>query len=293
VRPGVCAAAKRGDILFMAAAATRMTAEDLTRARALLGLSPGELAAEMGLTEPVVRAWEDGSLRIPQEYAIQIVWRAAVAERQAALVSSGLPECTWVARWMDLAPPHGPAQREHLDALRRHAAVCPQCTARARFIEQNFPPMPDLPVPTPLRVLRVAGKWLKRLPQWLRAAVVGAVAVGIFTILRVAGMAVAGEGPSPLSALLLVAGSIVGGAYLGAVAGITYAIVRDPLRKIGRAGDYVAGILCVWAYLLASVIPMQLLTERPAFATPEDAAAIAFGGAVVGVIIGHLWFRRR
>lgn len=277
----------------MSAAANRMTAEDLARARALLGLSPGELAAEMGLTEPVVRAWEDGSLRIPREYAIQIVWRAAVAERQAALASSGLPECTWVARWMDVAPPRGPAQREHLETLRRHAAACPQCTARARFIEENFPPMPDLPVPTPLRVLRAAGKALKRLPQWLRAAAVGAVAVGIFTILRVAGMAIAGEAPSPVEALLLIIGSILGGAYLGAAAGITYAIVRDPLRKIGRAGDYVAGILCVWAYLLASVIPMQLLTGRPAFATPEDAAAVAFGSAVVGTVIGHLWFRRR
>lgn len=293
VRPGVCVAARYDDILFMPPAADRMTAEDLTRARTLLGVSPGELAAEMGLTEPVVRAWEDGSLRIPQQYAIQIVWRAAVAERQAALASSGLPECVWVGRWMDASPPRGVAQREHLGALRRHAAECPQCTARARFIEQNFPPMPDLPVPAPVRALRVAGKSLKRLPQWLRAAVVGAVAVGVFTILRVAGMAVAGDGPSPLDALVLIAGSIVGGAYLGAVAGITYGIVREPLRKIGRAGDYVAGMLCVWAYLLASVIPLQLLTGRPAFATPDEAAAVAFGGAVIGAIIGHFWFRRR
>jgi hypothetical protein len=137
------------------------------------------------------------------------------------------------------------------------------------------------------------GNALKRLPQWLRATVVGAVALGVFAILRVAGMTIAGEGPSFLDTLLLIAGSIVGGAYLGAVAGITYAIVRDPLRRIGRGGDYVAGILCVWAYLLASVIPMQLFTGRPAFATPEDAAAVAFGGAVIGIIIGHLWFRRR
>jgi hypothetical protein len=277
----------------MTPAADRMTADDLTRARALLGVSPGELAAEMGLTEPVVRAWEDGSLRIPHQYAVQIVWRAAVAERQAALASSGLPECTWVARWMDVAPPRGTAEREHLDALRRHAAACPQCTARARFIEQTFPPMPDLPVPAPVRALRAVGKSLKRLPQWLRAAAVGGVVVGVFAILRVAGMAVAGEGPSPLNALLLIAALTVGGAYLGAVAGITYAIVRDPLRKIGRAGDYVAGVLCVWAYLLASMIPMQLLTGRAAFATPGEAAAVAVGSAVLGVIIGHFWFRRR
>lgn len=283
-----------GDISPMTPAADRMTAADLTRARAMLGLSPGELAAEIGMTEPVVRAWEDGSLRIPQQYAIQIVWRAAVAERQAALASSGLPECTWVTRWMDSAPPQGgAAQREHLDALRRHAAVCPNCTARARFVEQNFPPMPDLPVPPVVRALRSAGTLLKRLPQWLRAAAVGSVAVGALTIVRVAGMAVGGAGPSPVDALLLIAGSFVAGAYLGAVAGITYAIVRDPLRKLGRAGDYLAGILCVWAYLLASVIPMELLTDRPAFATPDDATALALGGAVIGAIIGHFWFRRR
>jgi hypothetical protein len=171
--------------------------------------------------------------------------------------------------------------------------MCPHCTARARFVEQNFPPMPDPPVPQALRALRAMGTTLQRLPPWLRAAVVGAIAVGLITVMRVAGMAVGSDGPSPLDALLLIAGSIVGGAYLGAVAGITYVIVRDPLRKIGRAGDYLTGILCVWAYLLASVIPMELLTGRPAFATPDDAAALALGGAVIGAIIGHFWFRRR
>jgi hypothetical protein len=277
----------------MSSATDRMTAEDLARARALLGLSPGELAAEMGLTEPVVRAWEDGSLRIPQQYALQIVWRAAVAERQAALASSGLAECTWVARWMDVTPPRGPTQREHLDALRRHAATCPQCTARARFIEQNFPPMPDLPVPGPVRALRAAGKALERFPKWVRAAAIGAVTVGVLTILRVTGTVIAGEGPSFLGALGLIAASIVGGAYLGAVAGLTYAIVRDPLRKLGRAGDYVAGVLCVWVNLLALFIPMQLVTGRPAFPTPDHATAVAVAGAVFGAIVGHLWFRRR
>lgn len=278
----------------MTRVATEMTAADLARARAMLGLSPGELAAEIGMTEPVVRAWEDGSLRIPHQYAIQIVWRAAVAERQAALASSGLPECAWVTRWMDAAPPQGgPAQRAHFEALRRHAAVCPHCTARARFVEQNFPPMPDLPVPPAVRALRTIGTALKRLPQWLRATVVGSVAVGVLTIVRMAGMAVAGEGPSPLDALVLIVGSFFVGAYLGAVAGITYGIVRDPLRKLGRIGDHIAGILCVWTYLLASVIPMELLTGRPAFETPDDAAALALGGAVVGAIIGHFWFRRR
>ena len=84
VEAGVCAAPPLGDIWSMTRVATEMSAADLARARAMLGLSPGELAAEIGMTEPVVRAWEDGSLRIPQQYAIQIVWRAAVAERQAA-----------------------------------------------------------------------------------------------------------------------------------------------------------------------------------------------------------------
>jgi hypothetical protein len=209
------------------------------------------------------------------------------------LSSSGLAECVWVARWMDVTPPNGPTQREHLNALRRHAATCPQCTARSRFISQNFPPMPDLPVPGPVRALRIAGKALGRFPRWVRAAAVGAAAVGVVTVLRVLGMVVAGEGPSLLGALGLIFAAIAGGAYLGAVAGLTYAIVRDPLRKIGRMGDYAAGVLCVWAYLLASLIPMQLLTGRPAFPTPDYAAAVAVGGAVIGAIIGHVWFRRR
>jgi hypothetical protein len=270
-----------------------MTAADFARARATLGLSPGELAAEIGMTEPVVRAWEDGSLRIPRQYALQIVWRAAVAERQAALASSGLPECNWVTRWMDAAPPEaGAVQRAHLDTLRRHAAVCPYCTARARFVEQHFPPMPDLPVPASIRALRASGALMKRLPVWLRASVIGAVAIGLLSLVRVAGQAVGGAGPSPIEAIRLIVQSIAEGAVYGAAAGITYAIVRDPLRKIGRLGDYIAGILCVWAYLLASVIPVELMTGRPAFATPDDAGALALGGAVIGALIGHFWFRR-
>ena len=270
-----------------------MTAEDLTRARALLGLSPGELAAEIGLTEHVIRAWEDGSLRVPREYALQIAFRAAIAERQAALASSGLAECPWVSRWMEGSPAAGPGQRQHFDALRRHAAACPACTARARFIEENFPPMPELPVPAVMRATRAAGKWLDKRPRWLRAVVVGAGAMGLFTILRIAGLSMNGEAPSAADGLLLLAGGILTGAYLGAVAGITYAIVRDPSRRLGRAGDYVAAIMCVWAFLLAAFIPMQLITGRPAFATPNDAAVVAIGGAVIGAIIGHLWFRRR
>jgi hypothetical protein len=270
-----------------------MTAEDLTRARALLGLSPAELAAEIGLTEPVVRAWEDGSLRIPREYAIQIVWRAAVAERQAALASSGLPECAWVARWMEETSPAGLTHSDRLAALRRHAATCPACTARARFIEQNFPPMPDLPVPAPLRALRVVGKALQRFPTWLRATVVGAVTLTTFTLLEIAGITIGGDAPSAADALRRIAFSFLRGAYLGVVAGISYAIVRDPLRKLGRAGDYVAGILCVWAVLLASLIPTQLQTGRPAFASPDQAAAVAVVSALLGTIIGHFWFRRR
>lgn len=275
------------------AAAPEMTAEDLTRARALLGVSRDELAAEMGLTEPIVRAWEEGSLRIPRQYAVQIAWRAAVAERQAALASSGLPDCTWVTKWMDAAPASGTAQRDHLELLRRHAAVCPVCTARARFIESNFPPMPDPPLPAPVRMLRAAHAALQRLPRWLRPTVVGSVAFGAFSLVRLATLIASGEAPSISGALLLIAAGFLGGAYLGAVAGIAYGIVRDPLRRLGRLGDYLAGILCTWVYILASVIPMQLLTGRPAFSNPTEAAVVAAGGAVIGVIIGHLWFRRR
>ena len=275
----------------MTASADRMTAEDLAHARALLGLSPAELAAEMGLTEHVVRAWEDGSLRIPREYALQIAFRAAIAERQAALASSGLPECAWVARWMD-GTARGPGERAHFEALRRHAAACPACTARARFIETNFPPMPELPVPAPIRIVRMARTWLERRPPWLRAVVVGAAVTGLFTVLRLAGMVINDVAPPPADALLFLLGGILGGAYLGAVAATAYMIVRDPLRRLGRMGDYLAGILCTWVFLLAALIPVQLITGRPAFATPGDAVVVALGGALIGTMIGHLWFRR-
>jgi hypothetical protein len=230
-------------------------------------------------------------LRIPREYALQIAFRAAIAERQAALVSSGLPECAWVARWME-STPRGPGERSHFDALRRHAASCPACTARARFIETNFPPMPNLPVPAPIRAMRVAVQWLEKRPKWLRAIVVGAAVGGVFGIVRMVGMALTGLAPSAINALIIPVLGVVGGAYLGAVAALTYAIVRDPLRRLGRLGDYLAGILCAWVFLLAAFIPVQYLTGRPAFASPGHAAIFAIAGAIVGAMIAQLWFRR-
>ncbi|MDQ4080201.1 MAG: hypothetical protein M3125_05525, partial [Gemmatimonadota bacterium] len=197
----------------------------------------------------------------------------------------------WVARWME-STPRGPGERAHFEALRRHAAACPACTARARFIETNFPPMPELPVPAPVRAMRGAGKWLEKRPPWLRAVVVGAAVTGVFTVLRLAGMVINDVAPAPVDAMLYLLGGILGGAYLGGAAAIAYAIVRDPLRRLGRLGDYLAGILCTWVFLLAAFIPVQLLTGRPAFATPSDAAMVAVGGALIGTMIAHLWFRR-
>ena len=142
-----------------------------------------------------------------------------------------------MTRWMDAAPPQGgTAQRAHFEALRRHAAVCPHCTARARFVEQNFPPMPDLPVRPAVRALRTVGTALKRLPQWLRATVVGSVGVGVLTIVR-GRMSVAGGARSTRLPLYRWAFFVW---HTSAGRGDTYA--RSGSASEARAiGDHIAG----------------------------------------------------
>jgi hypothetical protein len=70
-----------------------------------------------------------------------------------------------------------------------------------------------------------------------------------------------------------------------------YAGVRGPLRRLGRVGAYLTGMLCVWTYLgaLAAVAPI-------AFGEPmiEDGASVVIfliAGAFFGLLVGHWWLR--
>jgi DNA-binding XRE family transcriptional regulator len=161
-----------------------VTPDELVTARARLGSTSDQLAAELGVTPHVYEAWERGSLRMPARYDRILAFRLALADREAALEASGLPDCSWMQKWRDGAL-EGGSFSKHIATGRQHAAQCPTCQARERFVREHLPPLPEPPLPAWLVVVRRGAKWLSVRPEWARPAIVGAAAALGFSLLRV------------------------------------------------------------------------------------------------------------
>jgi hypothetical protein len=269
---------------------TAMTPAEVTAARERLDLTPERLAAELAVTEGEVRGWEDGSISIPRRYAQQLVWEAALKERDEALVTAGLPACEWVQAWEQESQPDGLEQQvERLESLEAHAKACPVCRVRERYAEEYLPPLPEAPMPTWVRVVGHFSETVERLPRWARPAAYGAVLIGALTLAR-ALLAMLATGFS-LELLGMAVVGIAVGAYLGVVGGLTYYAIQQPFRRFGRAAPYLTGIVVAAAYLLAFGIPELFLSEDPMLADPAGWVIAGVLVVVFGLAIGHWWFR--
>jgi DNA-binding XRE family transcriptional regulator len=200
-----------------------MSPDELASARARLGASSDQLAAELGITPHVYEAWERGRLRMPARYDRILRFRLALADREAALVASGLPDCAWMREWRD-GELQGGSFAKHLEAGRRHASQCAVCQARERFVRETLPPLPDPPVPEWLTLVRRTLQWLSARPRWSRPAIVGAAAAFLVSLLRVLFTL-------PLliddrHALLLATAGVWIATASGAVAGLVYSGAR-------------------------------------------------------------------
>jgi len=129
--------------------------------------------------------------------------------------------------------------------------------------------------------------WLG-LPAWLRPAVASSFVVLAIMIPRVCrALPFAAHRESP-SALFLALGAAAGAAFL---AGLAHGLSRPALRKLGRAGDYLSGVVMLYAYLGALIAASPWVFERSAI--PKDTSGwwIWLGmGTVLGLVAGHAWF---
>ena len=254
--------------------------------RQRLQQSDEELADFLGVSPGTVLAWIEARREVPRRYAQQIEWLAASAEREAALRDSGLPECHWMQA--HVAKPLADDQDavlKHVKAANDHVEGCPVCRAREQFIEERFGPMPPMPQSGWMRVFA----WIERIPPWARPAAVGAAILGAIVSLRVAfALPVLFSNPDKLGEALL---AVAAAAGAGAAGGFAYTLTRPSLRRLGRIGDYLTGIVCVFAYMgaLALVAPLafgeRLIKDR--------AGLIVFVvvSAFFGLVVGHTWFR--
>lgn len=211
-----------------------MTAEELLAARGSLGLSQEGMAAELGLTPAIVRAWERGRLAVPRMYAEVVRWRVYVHERDRALAGSGIPSCPWVDRFEAQPPARSTAEeRRRLQAFVTHAEGCATCRARHAFVRDRFPEPPEPPLPTWVRFFTGLQTRLRRLPEWARPAATGALVFAALTLVRIilvlpaANGAAGGWRVATLTALASLGAALV----IGAVAGALWGVVRRLLTK--------------------------------------------------------------
>ena len=148
---------------------SRMTREEFAAARATLGLSVDELAAELNVPPHSVASMETGAIRVPTHIAKDLAFRAALRARQEVLEKSGLPECPTAAALERAATAaEGQSPLELFQKLTAHSAGCAECRARTEYLERHAPPLPQYPMPAWIRAIGWMDRQLSRLPGFMR-----------------------------------------------------------------------------------------------------------------------------
>jgi hypothetical protein len=262
-----------------------MTAEEFAIARAKLGWSDERLAAELQVSPKAVRAWSDGTLRIPKHEAQTIAWEAAGAERQAALAAAGLRECAWVKTWeAEPLPKRTKDLVTHFKRLESHAQQCGLCQERERFLRERFPDMPDVPGTPLMSGFAAWDRFLQRFPKWTQPVFNGAAIVTILVAIRI--LFALPRGATPL---MLIA--IPAGAALGAVGGLAYSALR-PYIAAGGARKTLAHIVVLLTYATAGFAIVDM--------GGRISSGLALAGSiglwsflVVAAVVGLLWQLKR
>jgi hypothetical protein len=268
-----------------------MTGLELQARRTALELSADRLAEILGRHPDEIGTWESIRGSLPGHLSSQVEWALAQQERIRLIIASGLEECAWVERRLA-----GLDTRDARDVERRfreveaHARDCAVCQRRQAFVA-TLPPLPPFPVSTTARLLGTLARRIHRLPVWARPAATGALILGIFTIIRALLTVVVGGAPVTSRLPLGILVSVLAGAYGGVTAGVAYALVRGPSRRLGRAGDYLTGVACASACVFAFAIPLAVFADLPRLREPATWGILIVLAAAFGVLMGHHWFR--
>src|SRR5690606_16564196 len=130
-------------------------------------------------------------------------------------------------------------------------------------------------------------RMLGRLPERRRAAAYGALilvgAVSINIIPRVSSAV-----DDPALALELLVG-IVAAAGAGAAGGLAAWGVRPATRRLGRMGDYIAGVVYAASHMFAFVLVAPISLGEGFTADRADLFGFVIVSLVLGLFIGHIW----
>ncbi|HEU0053072.1 MAG TPA: hypothetical protein VFQ39_07835 [Longimicrobium sp.] len=184
-----------------------MTTDEVRAARERLGLTPGQMAREYGVTEGEVRLWERRPGTIPKLYARRLAWEVAARDQEQRLAAAGLPRCERV----ELLATHvtratGREEARVLEELAAHGETCALCQARDRFA-RTLPPLPKPPQSVWMDAWDAFDGALSPFPAWVRAAAYGAaIGTAFGAVAALGGAAGSGFRDSLGESLLLVGG---------------------------------------------------------------------------------------
>jgi len=268
-----------------------MTGTDLARRRAGLGLTHDQVGAWLGEHADQIKAWETISGPLPGSLAKRLDWALANESRERELAAAGHPVCPEAQRILATPIERGAdSQLARYKVAQAHATTCPHCQARMAAIN-TLPPLPPLPLPPWMTVLGKFNTHVQRLPAALRPAVWGASLMGAWTLARALfGLLLSPRSFSPRMAMTVLA-AIGLGAYGGAVGGVAYTIVRPRVRQFGRPGDYLTGLACAYAFLLAFGLPLALFTDDRTLRDPFGWGMFFIIATIAGLFIGRSWFK--
>lgn len=142
-------------------------------------------------------------------------------------------------------------------------------------------------------MLRAIVRFFLGLPEWMRPPAIGATLLFSIVAVRIlfALLFVTWRGAADLISALVVLLAATGA---GAAGGLAYSLVGRPLRRIPRVGRYLAGIVCVGAYMA----PLLLWGDKIFGGDPpinfHQMSDVVMCLAIIvlfGIVIGQSWFR--
>lgn len=86
--------------------------------------------------------------------------------------------------------------------------------------------------------------------------------------------------------------AVVTAAGAGAAGGFAYTLTRPTLQRLGRLGDYLTGIVCVFAYMGALVLVAPVAFGEGIIEDRVGLISFVVVSTFFGLVVGHTWFRR-
>ncbi|HEX8715947.1 MAG TPA: hypothetical protein VF722_03140 [Gemmatimonadaceae bacterium] len=261
----------------------KMSPASFAAARTTIAKSDADLASELGVAVSEVKSWAAGQ-PVPEPYAQHLRWLAASTERRAALAASGLPECEWVTKKeATLRRDDSDAVAAFAKSLSEHAKHCPACQARNTYVKERFGRMPAIaPVPLWARpFFRIAA-----MPSWAQPAAYGALMLGGITSIRaLAALPFVFSKPVMMGGALV---AVIAAAGAGALGGLAYSVTRPALKHLGRAGDYVSGVVAAVGYMGAFALAAPVIAPGdPMIQDRSDLVIFAIVAVFFGLLLGH------